>query len=138
MVTYEVDLRNNAEVGRKVLQFVTALEPVKQKVVKGTKVIYSNPSANVALGQQIAAEMGWGGEFSCIYNIYQRESGWDHTKRNRSSGAYGIPQALPGSKMGPGWESDPALQIRWGIGYMASRYGSPCGAWNFWTVNHWY
>ena len=138
LVTYEVELRNGKEVSRKALQTVVAVEPVKQKVIKGSKVIYSNPSANVTLGQQIADEMGWGGEFSCMYNIFQRESGLDQTKRNRSSGAYGIPQALPGSKMGPGWETDPAVQIRWGIGYMVSRYGSPCGAWNFWTVNHWY
>jgi resuscitation-promoting factor RpfB len=138
LVTYEIELTNNIETSRRELQSVVALEPVVQKVIKGSKVIYSNPSANVTLGQQIAEEMGWTAEFSCIYNIFQRESGWDHLKRNRSSGAYGIPQALPGSKMGPGWESDPALQIRWGIGYMVSRYGSPCGAWSFWQVNHWY
>jgi uncharacterized protein YabE (DUF348 family) len=138
LVTYEVELRNNVEISRKELQSVVASEPVTEKVIKGSKVIYSNPSENVTLGQNIANEMGWGGEFSCIYNIFQRESGWDQTKRNRSSGAYGIPQALPGSKMGPGWESDPVVQIRWGIGYMVSRYGSPCGAWSFWQVNHWY
>lgn len=138
LVTYEVELRNNVEISRKELQSVVASEPVTEKVIKGSKVIYSNPSENVTLGQSIANEMGWGGEFSCIYNIFQRESGWDQTKRNRSSGAHGIPQALPGSKMGPGWESDPVVQIRWGIGYMVSRYGSPCEAWEFWQRNFWY
>ncbi len=138
IVTYEVQLRNGQEVDRTPLQEVVALEPIKRIVVEGTKVIYSNPSANVTLGQQIAAEMGWGHEFSCIYQIFQRESGWNHLAQNRSSGAYGIPQALPGSKMGPGWQSDPVVQIRWGIGYMVGRYGSPCGANAFWQVNHWY
>ncbi len=70
--------------------------------------------------------------------ITQRESGWNHLASNRSSGAHGIPQALPGRKMGPGWESDPSVQIRWGIGYMVNRYGSPCGAQAFWNINHWY
>lgn len=138
VVTYEIELRNNVEASRRVLQEVVVTPPVKKVVVKGVKVIYSNPSANVELGRQIADEMGYGGQFSCIYSIFQRESKWNHLARNRSSGAYGIPQALPGSKMGIGWENDPAVQIRWGINYMVKRYGSPCGAQQFWEVNHWY
>jgi resuscitation-promoting factor RpfB len=138
LVTYEIEMRNDREVGRKVLQEVIAVEPIKRVVIQGTKVVYSNPSANVALGQEIAAQMGWSHEFSCIYQIFQRESRWNHLARNRSSGAYGIPQALPGSKMGPGWQTDPAVQIRWGINYMVARYGSPCRAYSFWQVNHWY
>lgn len=137
IVTYEVELRNGQEASRKVLQEVTATPPVAQIVAKGTKVIYSNPSSNVALGQQIANEMGYGDQFSCIYSVFDKESKWSTTAHN-ASGAYGIPQALPGSKMGPGWESDPAVQIRWGINYMVRSYGSPCGAWAFWQVNHWY
>ncbi len=138
VVTYEIILENDIEVGRTAISEVIAIEPVTQVVVRGTKFIVSNPSANVALGQQIAAEMGYSDQFSCIYDIFQRESGWNHLASNRNSGAYGIPQALPGSKMGPGWQSDPAVQIRWGIGYMVNRYGSPCGAYRFWQVNHWY
>ncbi len=138
VVTYELELRNGAEASRRVIQEVIASEPVRRIVVKGTKVIYSNPSANVELGKQIAADMGWTKEFSCIYTIFNRESKWNQLARNRSSGAYGIPQALPGSKMGSGWESDPAVQIRWGIGYMVNRYGSPCKANNFLSVNNWY
>ena len=137
-VTYEIELTNDKETGRKVVQEIIVSPAATQVVVRGTKLIISNPSANVVLGQQIANEMGWGGQFSCIYDIFMRESGWNHLSRNRSSGAYGIPQALPGSKMGPGWQSDPAVQIRWGIGYMVGRYGSPCAANNFWLVNHWY
>ncbi len=138
ITTYEIELKNGKEAARRAIQEVIISQPVKRVVVRGTKVIYSNPSANVTLGQGIAAQMGWGHEFSCIYQIFQRESGWNHLARNRSSGAYGIPQALPGSKMGAGWESDPAVQIRWGIGYMVNRYGSPCKAQAFWNVNHWY
>lgn len=138
IVTYEVEVQNGQEVSRRLIQEIIASEPIKRVVVRGTKVIISNPSANVELGRKIAADMGWGHQFSCIYEIFQRESKWNHLARNRSSGAYGIPQALPGSKMGPGWESDPAVQIRWGIGYMAKRYGSPCAANNFWQINHWY
>lgn len=138
VVTYEIELQNGQEVARKVIQEIIASAPVKRVVVKGTKVVISNPSANVDLGQQIAGQMGWGHQFHCIYEIFQRESKWNHLARNRSSGAYGIPQALPGSKMGPGWESDPAVQIRWGINYMAQRYGSPCRAYDFWLVNRWY
>jgi uncharacterized protein YabE (DUF348 family) len=137
LVTYEIQLENNQEVGRRVLQEIIAAHPQKRVVVRGTKVIYSNPSANVELGRQIATSMGYAGQFDCIYSVFNRESGWNHLARN-PSGAYGIPQALPGSKMGPGWESDPAVQIRWGIGYMVNRYGSPCGAYQFWLVNHWY
>ncbi len=137
IVTYEVELKNDQEVSRKQIQVIIAQEPVKAKVTKGTKVIYSNPSANVELGRQIAEEMGVGGEFHCLYQLWERESKWNHLAANRSSGAYGIPQALPGSKMGPGWQNDPAVQIRWGIGYV-KKYGGPCGAWAFWQVNHWY
>lgn len=138
VMTYELELRNGKEVSRRPIQEIIVSTPIMRVVVRGTKVVYSNPSANVALGQDIAAQMGWGHEFSCIYQIFQRESGWNHLARNRSSGAYGIPQALPGSKMGAGWETDPAVQIRWGIGYMVNRYGSPCRAYNFWQVNKWY
>lgn len=79
-------------------------------------------------------------QFSCFSNIIQRESGWDPRAGN-SSGAYGIPQALPGSKMrsaGADWRTNPQTQIRWAISYMHSNYGSPCGAWSFWKSHHWY
>lgn len=138
LVTYEIGLKNGKEASRKVIQEVIVTKPVEHVITRGTKVIYSNPSANVKLGKQIAEDMGWSSQFSCIYSIFQRESGWNHLANNRNSGAYGIPQALPGSKMGDGWQTDPSVQIRWGINYMVNRYGSPCGAQNFWSVNHWY
>ncbi|WP_317452467.1 transglycosylase SLT domain-containing protein [Streptomyces sp. CBMA29] len=79
--------------------------------------------------------------FSCFSAVVERESGWSVTAQNPSSGAYGLMQALPGSKMasaGPDWKTSAATQIRWGLGYMNSRYGSPCGAWSFWQAHGWY
>jgi hypothetical protein len=97
------------------------------------------PSDPVALGRVLAAEEGWtGGEFQCLYLLWNRESGWSTPDTNSSSGAAGIPQALPPSKMGAGWDETEGgrptlralkLQIRWGIGYIKARYGSACAAW---------
>ncbi len=80
-------------------------------------------------------------QYSCFNNIIMRESMWRVNATNPSSGAYGIPQALPGSKMasvGSDWRTNPATQIIWGIGYMKGRYGSPCGAWSFKSAHGWY
>jgi hypothetical protein len=80
-------------------------------------------------------------QFQCFSNIVTRESGWRYTATNASSGAYGLMQALPGSKMvsaGADWQTNPKTQIKWGLNYMNSRYDSPCGAWSFWQANHWY
>lgn len=80
-------------------------------------------------------------EFGCLDSLWSRESGWSVTASNPSSGAYGIPQALPGSKMasaGPDWQTDAATQIRWGLGYIKSTYGSPCAAWPHEESTGWY
>ncbi|GAA2104677.1 transglycosylase SLT domain-containing protein [Kitasatospora saccharophila] len=80
-------------------------------------------------------------QFQCFSQIVKRESGWDYTATNASSGAYGLVQALPGSKMasaGADWRTNPETQIKWGLSYMNSRYGSPCGAWSFWQAHNWY
>jgi hypothetical protein len=96
--------------------------------------------------QQIALSMlgsfGWSsGEFSCLVSLWDRESGWNTYASNPSSGAYGIPQALPGSKMasaGADWATNPATQIRWGLGYIQQVYGSPCAAWGHSQSVGWY
>lgn len=100
-------------------------------------------SPNVAIGQRLATEYGWnnGNEFQCLYELYYRESTWKETADNPSSSAYGIPQALPGSKMsseGPDWKTNPETQIRWGLKYIKDRYGSPCEAIRFHNVKNWY
>jgi hypothetical protein len=80
-------------------------------------------------------------EFGCLDDLWQHESGWDYDAENPVSGAYGIPQALPGDKMasaGPDWQTDPTTQIKWGLGYIKEIYGSPCGAWDFEEANGYY
>jgi hypothetical protein len=77
-------------------------------------------------------------EYYYLLALWNRESGWNPAAHNASSGAHGIPQALPGSKMGPGWESDPNVQIDWGIRYILGSYGTPCEAWNHSENNNWY
>jgi hypothetical protein len=85
---------------------------------------------------------GWGDDqFGCLVALWDRESGWNSQAYNSSSGAYGIPQALPGSKMataGADWQTNAATQISWGLGYIAGRYGTPCGAWNHSESVGWY
>jgi hypothetical protein len=81
------------------------------------------------------------GEFSCLDQLWIGESGWNVHADNPSSSAYGIPQALPGSKMataGPDWENNPQTQIKWGLGYIRSSYGTPCAAWSFKQGHGWY
>ena len=81
------------------------------------------------------------GQFSCLDSLYVGESGWDVHADNPSSSAYGIPQALPGSKMasaGADWADNPETQIRWGLGYIKARYGTPCGAWGCKQGHNWY
>jgi hypothetical protein len=94
------------------------------------------------LGQMLAAQAGWtGSQWSCLDSLWMRESRWDPTARNTSSGAFGIPQALPGSKMasaGADWATNPATQIAWGFGYIRDRYGTPCGAWSHSEAVGWY
>jgi hypothetical protein len=80
-------------------------------------------------------------QFKAFSSIVERESGWNVSATNSSSGAYGLVQALPGSKMasaGSDWKTNAATQIKWGLDYMKSRYGSPAAAWKFWQANGWY
>jgi hypothetical protein len=96
---------------------------------------------SVAQIQAMARQMVAGGQYQCFSNIVDHESSWNYRAVNASSGAYGLFQALPGSKMasaGADWQTNPATQIKWGLNYMNERYGSPCDAWSFWQANHWY
>ncbi len=96
--------------------------------------------------QQIATAMlgsfGWSAsEFACLDPLWEHESGWSTTADNAGSGAYGIPQALPGSRMasaGPDWQTDAATQIKWGLEYIKDTYGSPCAAWDHEQATGWY
>lgn len=80
-------------------------------------------------------------QFECLTLLWNAESGWNHKALNRSSGAFGIPQALPGNKMrsaGSDWQTNPQTQIRWGLSYIEQRYGNPCGAYNHFKKRNWY
>jgi hypothetical protein len=101
-----------------------------------------NPGTAQSIAYSMLSSFGFDPktQFSCLDNIWTRESGWRTTAEN-ASGAYGIPQALPGSKMasaGPNWQTDAATQVKWGLGYIQGRYGTPCDAWGFWQNNGWY
>ena len=92
--------------------------------------------------QAMIADRGWGADqFGCLDRLWTKESNWTWNADNPSSSAYGIPQALPGSKMssaGADWETNPVTQITWGLGYIESRYGTPCSAWSHSQSNNWY
>ena len=113
----------------------------KEKASRSASSFPVQSSYTTAQIQAMAASMVPSGQFQCFSNIVDHESSWNYTAVNASSGAYGLFQALPGSKMssvGSDWQTNPATQIKWGLNYMDSRYGSPCEAWSFWQANHWY
>lgn len=101
-----------------------------------------DPGTAKAIAYQMVAARGWGEvEYNCLVALWNRESGWNVYANNRSSGAYGIPQALPGTKMasaGADWATNPATQISWGLGYIGARYTTPCGAWSHSETVGWY
>jgi hypothetical protein len=94
------------------------------------------------IARALLAEFGFSeSQFGCLDSLWERESHWNVYADNPSSSAYGIPQALPGSKMasaGADWATNPVTQIRWGLGYIEDRYGSPCGAWGHSQSHGWY
>jgi len=100
-----------------------------------------DPGSAQAIAQELVAARGWGADqYNCLVSLWNRESGWRVNAYN-PSGAYGIPQALPGSKMataGADWQTNPATQISWGLGYISGVYGTPCGAWAHSNKFNWY
>ncbi|MHB8184526.1 MAG: aggregation-promoting factor C-terminal-like domain-containing protein [Dermatophilaceae bacterium] len=95
-----------------------------------------------AVGRLLVADRGWSDtQFGCLDSLWAKESGWRWDSNNSSSGAHGIPQALPGSKMasfGSDWATNPVTQIKWGLQYISDRYGTPCGAWAQSRATNWY
>lgn len=151
-VTYAVQSSNGKEFGREVVKEEVKRPAVTQVVRVGTRPLPSGmdlpQGSGVPAGdaQQMALailpEFGFGADqFTCLQTLWTRESGWSSTATNPSSGAYGIPQALPASKMasaGADWRTNPATQIRWGLGYIKGRYATPCGALAAWNSKGWY
>jgi hypothetical protein len=107
---------------------------------KKAEAEYSGTPQQVA--QAMLSRFGWSSDqFSCLDPLWDRESGWNVYAYNPGSGAYGIPQALPGSRMasaGSDWQSSASTQIRWGLEYIQETYGSPCGAWAHEEDDGWY
>jgi hypothetical protein len=101
-----------------------------------------DPGSAQAIAHQMLMDRGMGeDQYSCLVSLWNKESHWNVYASNSSSGAYGIPQALPGSKMasaGPDWQTNPATQITWGLGYITGRYQTPCGAWSHSQSSGWY
>ena len=93
------------------------------------------------IAKKLLAQRGWSDQFGCLDSLWTKESGWNVHADNPGSDAYGIPQALPGSKMasaGSDWQDSAATQIKWGLGYIDDTYGSPCAAWDHSQANNWY
>ena len=126
----------------------TSVDAVKKSVlnqdsggqVTETEDLTSQDPRTIA--RAMLSDFGFGDDpFSCLDSLYMSESGWNIHADNPSSSAYGIPQALPGSKMasaGADWETNAATQIKWGLEYIKSSYGTPCGAWSFKQGHNWY
>ena len=160
-VTYAIvyvdgKLVGKTEISRKLLQ-----APITQLQRNGTKApppastgsssptptsgpIVVDPNSAQGIAQKMVAARGWSNsDFSCLVTMWDHESGWRVNATNPYTGAYGIPQALPGSKMatvGADWQTNPATQITWGLNYIQGRYGTPCNAWAFWNSHSpgWY
>ena len=121
--------------------YAVTVKKVEPKVVAPPAAGVPDPGSAQAIGHDMVIARGWGeDQYSCLVSLFNRESHWNVYASN-ASGAYGIPQALPGSKMasaGADWATNPATQIAWGLGYIAGRYGSPCAAWAHSQSTGWY
>ena len=141
--TYEIEMKNGQEASRTEIASVTIEEPKKQVEIIGAKLpTPTNPTEAQAIGKEMMLAAGFGeDQWGCLYNLWMRESGWRTTAGNISSGAYGIPQSLPASKMaafGDDYLNNPRTQIAWGLSYIKGRYGTPCGGWSAFQAKGWY
>ncbi len=155
-ITYALIYVDGKLAGKTKLKALTLRAARAQLVKVGTKTSAPGHSAgsNVAtapapspgtakdIARTLLVKRGWGDQYSCLVTLWNHESGWRVHAENSGSGAYGIPQALPGSKMasaGSNWHDSAETQIKWGLNYIASRYGDPCGAWSTWQAHGgWY
>ncbi|MCW2496039.1 ubiquitin-like domain-containing protein [Jatrophihabitans sp.] len=151
LVTYAMVYVDGKVVGKTKVKTVTLASPTAKVEKVGTKAAapatpnapLPSPGSAKDIARQLLLARGWGDDqYSCLTALWGKESAWRVNAGNQSSGAYGIPQALPGSKMasaGPNWRTDATTQITWGLGYISSRYGTPCGAWSAWNAHGgWY
>lgn len=152
-ITYKVKYQNDTEIERNQISEEIIKEPVNKIVQVSSNVITSRSEGNIRRATGSVAEyqayakerclaFGWSdNDFNCLVKLWNRESGWNPYAHNSRSGAYGIPQALPGSKMassGSDYLTNYKTQINWGLNYIKSRYGSPSVAWNHSQTKGWY
>lgn len=120
----------------------SAALPVRRQALGGAVTTDVPPASPQQIAMSMLGSYGWdSSQFSCLDAVWIRESNWDPYAENSSSGAYGIPQSLPASKMaafGSDYSTNPTTQIKWGLWYIQQSYGSPCGAWSFWQSHNWY
>lgn len=157
-VTYAYLYVDGKVVGKTKIKSVVIAKPRTQVVHVGTRrrieipslsgstavphAAIPDPGSAKAIARTLLEQRGWGSQsqYDCLVLMWDRESGWRVDAAN-PSGAYGIPQALPGSKMstaGSDWQTSATTQIKWGLGYIGARYGTPCGAWSFWQAHNYY
>ncbi len=149
-VTYKVKYKDKKEIERTQISSKVIKKPVNKIVQIQTKVTSRSGgrfgSGSALVYQQYAATVchsyGWSeADVECLISLWNKESGWNPYSYNASSGAYGIPQALPGSKMaskGSDYKTNYQTQINWGLSYISSRYGNPQNAWGHWLSKGWY
>lgn len=134
--TYEIESKDGKEIGRRLIQEVVVVAPVKQIVARGAAVSITGDKESLMNAAGIAHS-----DHAYVNYIVSRESRWNTYARNSSSGAYGLCQSLPGSKMasaGADWETNPVTQLKWCNGYAKSRYGSWAAAYDFWLDRHYW
>jgi len=127
-----------AEAAAKAAREKAAAERARQRASRASRISSADPRS---IARALLAERGQADQFGCLDSLWQKESGWRVRATNPSSGAYGIPQALPAGKMasaGSDWRTNARTQIVWGLGYINDRYGSPCGAWAHSRSHNWY
>jgi hypothetical protein len=120
----------------------TAIRP-PGRVGASAPYAFATKAFNQWWARRLMVRHGWknGFEFRALVKLWDRESHWNYRSHNNSSGAHGIPQALPGTKMrtaGADWRTNPVTQIKWGLNYIDTRYGSPSRAWTHFLRHGWY
>lgn len=137
----EGDMTKAEEKDAPVAKSASAPAPT-QEATRSSSTPRTSPGSNQDKARVQAEARGWGSDqFTCLSKLWMKESSWNHLAENSSSGAYGIPQALPASKMashGSDYRTNPDTQIAWGLDYISDRYGTPCSAWAHSQQKNWY
>lgn len=142
-VIYEITEQDGIEIARRPLETVVTLQPVTEIIIRGKKPATLSSSVNVSAEKTslMAAAGIAAGDYAYVDFIISKESGWRPGAVNSSSGAYGLCQSYPASKMasaGDDWRTNPVTQLRWCAGYANGRYGSWQGAYNAWLAQNWW